>query len=196
MDGGRLFYLKLADELKKLGLHKVHADGALFSYVVDGELHGVITTNVDDLIMAGDNKFNAEVVDKLQEKFKFSKVENDAFTYCGCSIVMKEDGTIELDQKEYIEKLEPMDYVEGDDEDELSMKERKAARGKVGALLWASLVSRPDLSFAVNSISSQVSSATVKTAKEINRIIRQAKSKQIFQSGGLDKHCCKGLYRC
>ena len=33
LDGGRLFYLRLADELKKLGLHKVHADGALFTYV-------------------------------------------------------------------------------------------------------------------------------------------------------------------
>ena len=71
-----------------------------------------------------------------------------------------------------------MDTLEGDDEEELSAKEKKTARGKVGALLWISLISRPDLSFAVNSLSSKVSSATIETAKEINRVIRQAKSKR------------------
>ena len=31
LDGGRLFYLKLSETLEHLGLHKVHADGALFT---------------------------------------------------------------------------------------------------------------------------------------------------------------------
>ena len=178
LDGGRLFYLKLADKLKKLGLNKVHADGALFSYVVDEKLHGIVTTNVDDLIMAGDEKFDNDVVKKLQQEFKFSKVENDSFNYCGCSITSAQDGTIELDQNEYIDKLEYMEEVVGDDEDELSQKEKKAARGKIGALLWISLISRPDLSFAVNRLSSEVSDGKVKTVKEINRLVKQSKSKR------------------
>ena len=106
LDGGRLFYLKLTYKLQHLGLHKVHADGALFSYVVDGKLHGVVTTNVDDLIMAGDELFDVEVVDKLQEEFKFSKVELDSFNHCVCSIASVGDGSIELNQNEYIDKLE------------------------------------------------------------------------------------------
>ena len=32
----RLFYLLLAQELSKIGLHKVHADGALFTYLKYG----------------------------------------------------------------------------------------------------------------------------------------------------------------
>ena len=40
MDGGRLFYTRLQKELKKLGLHEVHSEGALFTYVVNGRLHG------------------------------------------------------------------------------------------------------------------------------------------------------------
>ena len=38
LDGGRLFYVKLAGKLQELGLHKVHSDGALFTYVKDGKL--------------------------------------------------------------------------------------------------------------------------------------------------------------
>ena len=178
LDGGRLFYLKLTNKLQHLGLHKVHADGALFSYVVDGKLHGVVTTNVDDLIMAGDELFDVEVVDKLQEEFKFSKVELDSFNYCGCSFSSVGDGSIELNQNEYIDKLDYMENVEGDDEDELGRKEKKQARGKIGALLWISLVSRPDLSFAVNKLSSEVSDGRIRTVKEINRIIKQAKAKR------------------
>ena len=30
LDRGRLFYLRLAEELSRLGLHRVHADGAIF----------------------------------------------------------------------------------------------------------------------------------------------------------------------
>ena len=195
LDGGRLFYLKLADKLEHLGLHKVHADGALFSYVVDGKLHGVVTTNVDDLIMAGDELFDVEVVEKLQEEFKFSKVEVNSFNYCGCSIVSLDNGTIELDQNEYIDKVEYMKQVEGDDEEELDKKEKKEARGKIGALLWISLVSRPDLSFAVNRLSSEVSDGRVKTVKEINRLIKQAKSKKtklrFSKLGDISKLCVR-----
>ena len=32
-DGGRMFYLKLSETLQSLGLHKVHADGAMFTFV-------------------------------------------------------------------------------------------------------------------------------------------------------------------
>ena len=52
------------------------------------------------------------------------------------------------------------------------------ARGKIGALLWVSLVTRPDVSFDVNILSSQVAKGTVKTVKEINRLISIVKSRQ------------------
>ena len=47
LDGGRLFYLRLVEELTKLGLHKVHSDGALFTYVRDGVFHGLVASVVD-----------------------------------------------------------------------------------------------------------------------------------------------------
>ena len=80
-----------------------------------------------------------------------------------------------MDQNAYTEELEQIEKVEGDDDRELSDREKKAVRGKIGALLWLSLLNRPDLSFDVNLLSTEVSKGTVRTVKRINKIIRKAK---------------------
>ena len=70
LDGGRLFYLKLAEKMKELGLHKVHSDGALFTFVKGDKLHGLVATNVDDLLMIGDDTFEEEVTKKVTGAFR------------------------------------------------------------------------------------------------------------------------------
>ena len=94
-----------------------------------------MTTNVDDLLMIGDEVFNKDVTEKLQKLFKFSKIEDKEFTYCGCKISQREDGSILLDQNEYIKDLTQIDRVEGCDERQLTREEKKVARGKRGAFL-------------------------------------------------------------
>ena len=106
VDGGRLFYLKLSEKLKALGMHRIHSDGALFTYVKKGKLHGIVTTHSDDLILAGDNIFERDITAKLKEIFKFSKFEKNNFKYCGCNVSVQKDGTIELEQNDYIDRLE------------------------------------------------------------------------------------------
>ena len=154
----------------------MHSDGALFTYVKNGKLQGLITTHSDDLIMAGNDTFEREVTNKLQEMFQFSKIEENAFKYCGCNIQTKENGSVELDQNDYIEKLEEMEIPDGDDCVELSKLEIKSVRGKIGELLWISLMTRPDISFDVNVLSSEVASGTIATAKAVNRVVKKAKS--------------------
>ena len=161
--------------MEELGLHKIHSDGAMFTFVQEGKLQGFIVVNVDDVIMAGTEMFKEKVEEKLKDMFKFSKVEEKDFVYCGCRIKCKEDGTIELDQNSYLDTLTQMEKVPGNDDRELTEKEKKEARGKIGALLWVSLLTRPDLSFDVNILSAEVSKGTVNTIKSINRAIRRAK---------------------
>ena len=57
LDGGRLFYLRLEEELEKLGLHKVQAEGALFTFVKDDMFHGFVLSHIDDLLMVEDETF-------------------------------------------------------------------------------------------------------------------------------------------
>ena len=67
----------------------------MFTYVQEGKLQGMIVVNVDDVIMAGNEKFKVEVEEKLKDMFRFSKIEEKEFVYCGCRIKCKDDGTIE-----------------------------------------------------------------------------------------------------
>ena len=177
LDGGRLFYLRLEEELEKLGLHKVHAEGALFTYVKDDVFHGFVLSHVDDLLMGGDETFTKEVENELAKVFTFSKVEEDNFKYCGCNINVTESGDIKLDQNEYLDKLKEMEENEADLEQLLTVKEQRELRGKIGEVLWLSLMTRPDLSFDINRIASEVPKATFKTKKDMNNIVRRAKSK-------------------
>ena len=50
---------------------------------------------------------------------------------------------------------------------ELTEKEKKVVRAKIGELLWISLMTRPDISYDINEISSEAAKATVKTAKAL-----------------------------
>ena len=178
LDGGRLFYLRLEEELKKLGLHKVHAEGALFTFVKENVFHGFVLSHVDDLLMGGDETFKNEVENELAKVFTFSKVEEKNFKYCGCNINVTENGDIKLDQNEYLDKLKEMEENGADLEHLLTVKEQRELRGKIGEVLWLSLMTRPDLSFDINRIASEVPKATVKTKKDMNNIVRKAKSRK------------------
>ena len=154
-------------------MHRVHSDWAMFTYVKNGKLHGLVTTHSDDLILAGYDIFDEEITSKLRDMFTFSKFEENNFKYCGCNIAVGEDGTITLDQNDYIEKLEELD--EEIESTELSKAEIKLVRGKIGELLWVSLMTRPDISFDVNILSSEVATGTIATLKAVNKIVRKTK---------------------
>ena len=84
-------------------MHRVPSDGAMFTYAKDDKFHGLIVTNVDDLILAGNEEFEKDITFKLEKIFEFSKIEEGSFTYGGCRIINNNDGSIELDQNEYIQ---------------------------------------------------------------------------------------------
>ena len=64
-----MFYLRLEEELSKLGLHKVHSDGAFFVYVKEAKLHVFVPSHVDDLFMSGDDDFELNVQEVLKKAF-------------------------------------------------------------------------------------------------------------------------------
>ena len=81
---------------------------------------------------------------QLSKIFKLSKTESGSFKYCGCKIVTLEDGRIQLDQNEYTEKLSEIEISDQvDNKRDLSLLEQRQLRGKIGKILWLSLMSRP-----------------------------------------------------
>ena len=53
----------------------------------------------------------------------------------------------------------------------LEKKDIKELRGKIGEILWISLMTRPDLAFDVNIIASEIPKDTVETIRKMNRLI-------------------------
>jgi hypothetical protein len=155
----------------------VHADGTLFSYVKDGKLHGLIVSHVDDLLLMGDKQFESDIEKKLSKIFIFSKIEEKSFKYCGCQIQIEKDGDIVLDQIGYVDMLTQIERKHGNEDRELTSMEIKELRGKIGEVLWISLMTRPDLAFDINQIASEVPKATVRTIKDMNKIIKKAKGR-------------------
>ena len=179
IDGSRLFYLELKDSLEKLGMKNVSGDPALFTYHKDGKLAGIVCVHVDDLLMAGNRQFKDNFLQKITKTFLFSKLEEKKFKYIGCEVEKLGNGDISLNQNEYISKIEEVECTSKLNSVKVDENERKTIRRVVGELLWVSLMTRPDLSFEVNKLSSNILNATIKELKDAKRLVERAKSEPI-----------------
>ena len=179
IDGSRLFYLQLKEKLEELGLKKVSGDSALFTYHKDGKLDGIVCVHVDDLLLLGNDAFMTLVNQKLFKIFKFSKVEKDKFKYLGCEVVKHDNGDISINQNEYIRNVQEVVCPSRRNNCPVEESERKEIRRVVGELLWVSLMTRPDISFEVNQLSSNISSATIKDLKDARRLVEKAKTEPV-----------------
>ena len=183
IDGSRMFYLELKDQLEKLGMRNVSGDPALFTMHKNQKLIGLVCVHVDDLFLAGNEEFKEIFKNKLMLQFKFSKVEVKRFKYLGCDIEQQDNGDIALDQNEYIKNIAevflPAGWKNLNTTDAVNESERKTIRKVVGELLWVSLMTRPDLSFEVNQLSANIANATLKDLKEAQRLVEKAKKNTV-----------------
>ena len=175
IDGSRLFYLELKKTLETIGMKALSGDSAFFTFHVKGKLLGFVCIHVDDLLMAGNSEFESIVVDQLRKHFKFSKIEKKQFKYLGCDIQKLPSGNISLNQNEYIQNIKEVTVPSGRNSCKVNDLERKEIRRVVGELLWVSLMTRPDLSFDINQLSTRITTATIKDLKDAQRLVYKAK---------------------
>ena len=179
IDGSRLFYLELKDRLETLGMNRISGDSAIFVIHMDGKLIGIVCVHVDDLLMAGNDQFKELVCKKLFKIFKFSKIEERKFKYLGCDIEKDRDGNITLNQQDYINNIEEVNLPAGRNSLKVSELEKREIRRVVGELLWVALMTRPDLAFEVNQLSSNITGATIRELKDAKRLVEKAKSEPV-----------------
>ena len=113
--------------------------------------NGCLGIHVDDGIGGGSPEF-LEMLRRVEKRFKFGTFETGEFKYTGIHFKQWDDGSIEYDQKAYIEKIEPIVIPKerrSHPESPVSEEERKALRSLIGALQYASVHSRPDISAKV-----------------------------------------------
>ena len=138
---------------------------------------GGIGVHVDDLLMLGSHRRFSEKVRELQKLLPFGSLKSGALTFTGVEISQASDGTIYVGQPKYAKKLEEVvikDVSFGPKGIVTKSGETKF-RAVIGALLWLSVQTRPDLAFDVSYWASHAATATRDTFLQLNKCVRRAK---------------------
>ena len=178
-DASHNWFLKIKEELCKLGGKPLQFDQGLFYFRKNGSLISVISLFVDDLLRAGVPEFKS-IIEKLKLIFQIGSESERSFRYTGIDISQDERRkAITINQKSYANTINKMELLhESDCQRLLCDKELTSYRAALGQLSWLANISRPDISFQVSYLSSKIQKATVSDAKDANKLIQFVKNNQ------------------
>ena len=182
-DASRSWYLKLKDELLKLGAKPVNLDQGIFLWFKDSKLVGIMVCFVDDVLWGGDENFKI-IVKKLKQVFHIETEHSETFSYIGIHLQRQNDGTIIISQQQYVDELEIIhqskERLHCDNQEPVNDCERKEIRKAIGKLNWLAGMTRPEISFTVSDVSSRITSAKISDIKLINKTIKFLKTTEGF----------------
>lgn len=177
-DAPRQWYLKLNKSLVKRGWVRSPMDHAAWFLWKKGttELHGVILSHVDDLLLGGDQVAYASLMD-LGSELGFGTIDKDEFVYCGKRIRQEKTGIIYVTMDEYHANLQPIKILGGRRkalDDELDAGELKQLRGLLGSLQWLVAQVRLDMGYHLSVL--QGEKPCVGTMVRANALLRKFKA--------------------
>ncbi|GAA5936241.1 hypothetical protein JCM1841_004389 [Sporobolomyces salmonicolor] len=160
--GGREWQKVLRAALEKVGFRRTDADHGLYVRRRDGRV-AIVPTHVDDGMMVGDDDLDG-ILDRLSEELggKLKRVGTDLFL--GMRVQRKADGTVEVDQAHYTRavlarffpagltpRTTPLDADYGNvtpasEDEHFECQYREL----LGALVYLSACTRPDIAFALS----------------------------------------------
>ena len=186
IDAPYLWYCEFRDEFIKQGCTQCPLDPCVFGlYSPDGaggmKCHGALGIHVDDGIAGGDKKFH-DMLRRVENRFKFGAFEKGEFKYTGIHFKQWDDCSIEYDQIEYIDKISPISVPKTrrlQPNAEVTSKERSSLRSLIGALQYAAVHTRPDISAKVGELQSSVVKATVNELLLANKVLMEAKQHKV-----------------
>ena len=91
--------------MNKLHRKTIEGDEVFYYRNVDGDIHGVVITHVDDFELTGTNDFVEEILEVVRKELTISKVEEDNFRYTGLNVNVISD-SIEILMEEYAKSLQ------------------------------------------------------------------------------------------
>jgi hypothetical protein len=161
---GRLWSEHFVGCLKEMGFEQSKADESLFVRWKDGKV-AIIPIHVDDGLVMGTDDLKS-IVEDLSSRLDNSVKEEPLGLFLGVKITRKEDGSITLDQAHYVDKLAERFNFDGnsqrqfltpfDRHTDLSLRGENEEkfngpyRELLGAVVYLSTCTRPDISYTVS----------------------------------------------
>ena len=143
--------------------------------------HGCLGIHVDDGIGGGDQYFK-RVIGKLREIYSFGAYNEGEFEFCGVHYFQWDDGSIELEQKSYIQKISPIEIPRSrrvDPKSSLTAAEVQMLRQICGSLQYSAVHTRPDLAAKVGELQAAIPHGRIEHLISANRVLYEAKTKAV-----------------
>ena len=183
IDAPILWYQAFRKTLEDLGFVVCPLDPCVFSLVTPDRqgkpcVRGILGIHVDDGIGGGDSYFTS-VIEKLRAKYSFGTYNTGEFEFCGIHYRQWDDGSIEMCQQEYLNRIEPIQIPRGRRQEQSSLvtdSERQSLRQICGSLQFAAVQTRPDICAKVGILQSRIPKATISDLLEANRVLYEAKT--------------------
>ena len=178
-DASRVWYLRVLEELTKLGVTVSKYDKALFIWKFEDSVQGIILVHVDDFLWSGTSKFQTQVIKPLKDIFTISKESDCSFKYVGINIEQK-ISFLSINQNKYINSIKAIEINNAAQTDRKADKlEKRNYRALVGQLNWSCGVSRPDMAFSACQLSTQQASPKVEDLMKANRVVNELQRENV-----------------
>ena len=137
-------------------------------------VRGILGVHVDDGMGGGDSCFH-ETLKRLRKIYDFGAYNEGEFEFCGVRYRQRDDGTIEMDQVEYLKKVEPIEIPRKrrmTPNEDLNAIEVQHLRRLCGSLQYAAAAK-------VGSLQSIVTRGKVQHLKEASRVLFEGKKHSV-----------------
>ena len=179
-DAARAWFLRVKNELIRMGIEISIVDPALFSWKFQGRLEGIICVYVDDILWVGSERFG-KVISRIKDIFQIGSSEENSFKYIGLDLKSSDRG-VSLDQIKYVHSMEQVQISRQratERSSRLTEKESEKYRSLIGQLNWVSGHTRPDIAFDVCQLSVSYKTARVEDLLRLNKVISYLKGENL-----------------
>ena len=184
VDASRKWYNKVKSVLLSLNLKMSRGDPSIFYYYKDDKLAGIIAIHVDDFLWAGDLLFSNNIISAFCKVFTIGKTSKNTFRYLGLDLNQNCE-SITLDQIHYIQSLQSLSKELINNRNSVS----DIIQSAVGKLLWVCGQTRPDISFEVGQLATNIKNSDETSMKIVNKLftnMKQNECKLIYKKLGND----------
>ena len=137
---------------------------------------GLACAHVDDFLFAGESSHPLfqKAIQFVHAAYSWSPWEIDCYMHCGVQVIQHQNGSTVLDHSEYCSQIQPIKFDNSkSDKDKVSPEEHQQLRAVLGAAQWRVYQSAPIHGARLSMLQSQLSSPTIQTLKDTNKLVRE-----------------------